>query len=57
VVRLAEADALTGGMIFDLLEVNGKTWRQPRQSNKPRPRGRAAKHAKHAKRGKRSKRK
>jgi hypothetical protein len=44
-------------MIFDLLEVNGKTWRQPRQSNKPRPRGRAAKHAKHAKRGKRSKRK
>ena len=53
VVRLAEADALTGGMIFDLLEVNGKTWRQPRQSDKSRPRGRAAKHGKRGKRHKR----
>ncbi len=43
VVRLVEADALTGGMIFDLLEVNGKSWKQPRQSDKTRPR---AKHGK-----------
>ncbi len=53
VVRLAEANALTGGMIFDLLEVNGKTWRQPRQSDKTRPRGRTTKHGKRGKRNKR----
>ena len=53
VVRLVEADALTGGMIFDLLEVNGKAWKQPRQSDKSRPRGRAAKLGKRGKRHKR----
>ena len=52
VVRLEEADALTGGMIFELLEVNGKPWKQRAASNSSKPRGRSAKAGKRGKRRK-----
>ena len=46
-VRLAEADPLSGGLLLELLEVNGKALpRSPQRSNKGGPRRKAAK-AKH----------
>ncbi len=52
VVRLADADALTGGMIFELLEVNGKPWKQRSGGDPSKKRGRAAKAGKRGKRRK-----
>ena len=52
VVRLAEADALTGGMIFELLEVNGKSWKQFSAAGLSKPRGRPAKAGKRGRRRK-----
>ena len=52
VVRLEEADELTGGMIFALLEVNGKPWIQRSGANPKTPRGRSSKAGKRGKRRK-----
>jgi len=51
-VRLEEADELTGGMIFALLEVNGKPWIQRSGANPKKPRGRSSKAGKRGKRRK-----
>ena len=53
VVRLEEADALTGGMIFELLEINGKPWKERSGSKSSKPRGRSAKAGNGRKRHKR----
>ncbi len=50
VVRLADANTLTGGMIFELLEVNEKPWKQRWGGNASKKRGRAAKASKRGKR-------
>ena len=52
VVRLADADTLTGGMIFELLEVNEKPWKQRWGGNSSKKRGRTAKAGKRGKRRK-----
>ena len=50
VVRLADANALTGGMIFELLELNGKPWKQRSGGDPSKKRGRAGKARKGGKR-------